>query len=109
MIDYSPEKAGGGGFAFVRSEDIVSASGPRLVIQDSFNNQSLGNSDDSLGTPGWRQQVVDFVTGPETRLIASFHPRYPRRRYNSRAPWKMNITCLFWNCCACADGIRWIR
>jgi type IV secretory pathway VirB2 component (pilin) len=22
-----------------------------------------------LGTTGWRQQVVDFVTGPEARLI----------------------------------------
>ena len=63
--------------AFVRSEDIVSASGPRLVIQDSFNNQSLGSGDDSLGTTGWRQQVVDFATGPETRLITVRVMRVP--------------------------------
>jgi hypothetical protein len=38
--------------AFGKSEDIVSASGPRLVIQDPYNNQSLGSTDDSLGTTG---------------------------------------------------------
>jgi hypothetical protein len=63
--------------AFVKSEDIVRASGPRLVIQDPYNNQSWGTTDDSLGTTGWRQQVVDFVTGPEARLITVRVMRVP--------------------------------
>jgi tetratricopeptide (TPR) repeat protein len=63
--------------AFVRSEDIDSASGPRLVIQDSYSNQALGSTDDLLGTTGWRQQVVDFVTGPEARLITIRVMRVP--------------------------------
>jgi hypothetical protein len=63
--------------AFVKSEDIVSASGPRLVIQDSYSNQALGSTDDLLGTTGWRQQVVDFVTGPEARLITIRVMRVP--------------------------------
>jgi len=63
--------------AFVRSEDIVSASGPRLVIQDSYSNQVLVSTDDLLGTTGWRQQVVDFVTGPEARLITVRIMRVP--------------------------------
>jgi type IV secretory pathway VirB2 component (pilin) len=44
---------------------------------DPYNNQSLGTTDDSLGTTGWRQQVVDFVTGPQTRLIAISVMRVP--------------------------------
>jgi hypothetical protein len=63
--------------AFVKSEDIVSASGPRLVIQDSYCNQALGSTDDLLGTTGWRQEVVDFVTGPEARLITVRVMRVP--------------------------------
>ena len=63
--------------AFVKSEDIVSASGPRLVIQEFYSNQELGSTDDLLGTTGWRQQVVNFVTGPEARLITLRVMRVP--------------------------------
>jgi hypothetical protein len=31
----------------------------------------------SLGTTGWRNQVVDFVTGPEARLITIKVMRVP--------------------------------
>jgi hypothetical protein len=61
--------------AFVKSEDIVSASGPRLVIQDFYSNQALGSTDDLLGTTGWRQQVVDFRD--RTRLITLRVMRVP--------------------------------
>jgi len=63
--------------AFVRSEDIISASGPRLVIQDSYSNQVLVSTEDLLGTTGWRQQVVDFVAGSEARLITVRIMRVP--------------------------------
>jgi hypothetical protein len=63
--------------AFVKSEDIDSASGPRLVIQDFYSNQVLASTDDSLGTSGWREQSVDFTTGPQTRLIAIKVMRVP--------------------------------
>jgi tetratricopeptide (TPR) repeat protein len=63
--------------AFVKSEDIVSASGPRLVVQDFYNNQPLGSTDDLIGTTGWRQQVLDFVTGPQARLIVIKVMRVP--------------------------------
>jgi tetratricopeptide (TPR) repeat protein len=55
--------------AFVKSEDIVSASGPRLGIQDVYGKQLLVTTDDLLGTSGWRQQTAEFVTGPDTRLV----------------------------------------
>jgi len=61
----------------LKSEDIVSASGPRLLIQDSCSNQVLVSTDDSLGTSGWREQTVDFTTGPQTRLITLRVMRVP--------------------------------
>ena len=48
-----------------------------MVIQDSFNYHSLGSGDDSLGTTGSRNQVVDFATGPEKRLITVKVMRVP--------------------------------
>jgi hypothetical protein len=56
---------------------IFVRAAPRLVIQDPYNNESLGTTDDSLGTTGWRNQVVDFVTGPEARLITVRVMRVP--------------------------------
>ena len=55
--------------AFVKSQDIVSASGPRLVIQDPYDNQALASTDDLLATTGWREQVVDFSTRPFEQLV----------------------------------------
>lgn len=55
--------------AFVKSQDIVSASGPRLVVQDWYSNKMLASTEDLLGTTGWRDQNVDFTTGPDTRLV----------------------------------------
>ena len=63
--------------SFVKSEDIVSASGPRIVVQDYYNNQVLASTEDLLSTSGWRQLVADFAAGPETRLIAIKVMRVP--------------------------------
>ena len=62
---------------FVRSEDIVSASGPRIVVQDYYGNQVLASTDDLLSTSGWRELLADFTTGPQTRLIAIKVMRVP--------------------------------
>ncbi len=63
--------------AFVRSEDIVSASGPRIVGQDYYGNQVLASTEDLLSTSGWRELLADFTTGPQTRLIAIKVMRLP--------------------------------
>ena len=62
---------------FVKSEDIVSASGPRIVVQDYYNNQVLASTEDLLSTSGWRELLADFATGPQTRLIAIKVMRVP--------------------------------
>ena len=62
---------------FVKSEDIVSASGPRIVVQDYYNNQVLASTEDLLSTSGWRELLADFATGPQTRLVAIKVMRVP--------------------------------
>ena len=62
---------------FVKSEDIVSASGPRIVVQDYYNNQVLARTEDLLSTSGWRELLANFTTGPQTRLIAIKVMRVP--------------------------------
>jgi hypothetical protein len=37
----------------------------------------LASTEDLLGTTGWREQVADFVAGPQTRLIAIKVMRVP--------------------------------
>ena len=62
---------------YVKSEDIVSASGPRIVVQDYYNNQVLASTEDLLSTSGWRELLADFAAGPQTRLIAIKVMRVP--------------------------------
>jgi tetratricopeptide (TPR) repeat protein len=54
---------------YTKSEDIESASGPRLAVLDAYSGQAYVLTDDSLGTMAWRQQSVDFRTRPETSLL----------------------------------------
>jgi hypothetical protein len=79
VFQYVPVKPGVGYrlSAFVKSQDIISASGPRLVVEDFYGHQVLASTEDLLGTTGWREQVADFVAGPETRLIAIKVMRVP--------------------------------
>jgi hypothetical protein len=50
------------------------------VVQDYYGNQVLASSEDLLSTSGWRELLVDFVTGPQTRLIAIKVMRVPAIR-----------------------------
>jgi len=54
---------------YTKSEDIESASGPRLAVLDAYSGQAYVLTDDSLGTIAWRQQSANFRTRPETSLL----------------------------------------
>jgi hypothetical protein len=62
---------------FTKSEDIESASGPRLAVLDAYSGQPYVLTDDSLGTVAWRQQSADFRTRPETSLLVVKVSRVP--------------------------------
>jgi tetratricopeptide (TPR) repeat protein len=63
--------------AYTKAQDIESASGPRVVIVDAYSSDSYVTTDDSLGTTGWRQQLADFKTGPETSMLLVKVARVP--------------------------------
>ena len=55
--------------AAYRTEDLVTASGPRLSISDAYSGQSYVLSDDVMGSTPWRIQQMQFRTGPNTSLL----------------------------------------
>jgi thioredoxin-like negative regulator of GroEL len=56
--------------AFVKTQDIVTASGPRLAAQDVASGDTLASTKEFLDTSGWLQRTVDLTTGPNTHLLA---------------------------------------
>lgn len=62
---------------YTKSEDIESASGPRVAVLDAYSGQTYVLTDDSLGTTGWRQQSANFRTGTETSLLVVTVRRVP--------------------------------
>ncbi len=63
--------------AYTKSEDIESASGPRVMVLDAYSGESYVLTDDSLGTTGWRQQSAGFRTGSKTSLLVVTVRRVP--------------------------------
>ena len=54
--------------AFAKTEELTTASGPRLVVEES-STRILGTTDEFLETSSWMQHTAEFVTGPDTRLL----------------------------------------
>jgi len=55
--------------AAYRTEDLLTASGPRLSISDAYSGISYVLSDDVMGSTPWRVQQLQFRTGPNTSLL----------------------------------------
>lgn len=55
-------------FAY-KTEDLETASGPRLAIVDAYTNQACFLGPDAMGTHGWDTQRAEFRTGPNTSLV----------------------------------------
>jgi len=62
--------------AFVKTQDIITASGPRLSVQD-LSTGKMATTDEFLGTSAWGQRTAEFVTGPETHLVTLRMVRIP--------------------------------
>jgi tetratricopeptide (TPR) repeat protein len=63
--------------AAYKTEDLVTASGPRFSIADAYTNASYVLTDDSLGTNPWRLQQARFQSGPNTNLLLLKISRQP--------------------------------
>jgi hypothetical protein len=62
---------------YTKSQDIESASGPRLAVLDAYSGEPYVLTDDSLGTIAWRQQAANFRTRLETSLLVVKVSRVP--------------------------------
>src|SRR3984893_16036918 len=63
--------------AFVKTEEVTTASGPRLDVEDSSTRKILGITDEFLGTSSWTQRIAEFVTGTDTHLVTLRIVRIP--------------------------------
>ena len=55
--------------AFVETLDILTASGPRLGVEDASTGKIVATTDEFQDTSRWKQGTADFVTGPDTHLV----------------------------------------
>lgn len=56
--------------AAARAEDIESASGPQLYVQDAYDHAVLGAGEEWRHSTAWHEEKIPFATGAKTRLIA---------------------------------------
>jgi hypothetical protein len=63
--------------AYVKTQDIITASGPRLAVEDSATGQVLVTTDEFLETSGWSEHAAQFVTGADTHLVTLRIVRIP--------------------------------
>ncbi len=54
---------------FVRAEELRTAYGPQLSVVDHFTGQPLAQSDEVIGTTGWRELRVSFTVPASTRAV----------------------------------------
>jgi len=56
--------------AWVKSEDLQTANGPRLAVYDAYSGASFGASEPTSYTTDWRIVQTQFTTGRDTRLVS---------------------------------------
>ena len=70
---------------FMRTENITSDQGPRFEIRDYYQPARLSLTTDGLvGSHDWTCQDLEFVTGPDTRLLTIYIKRPPSWHLASR-------------------------
>jgi hypothetical protein len=68
--------------AYVRSQDIMSDTGPVLQVQDPDHaNGPNAVSETTVGTTPWHQISLKFCTGPDTKLVQLTLLRMRARTY----------------------------
>jgi tetratricopeptide (TPR) repeat protein len=55
--------------AFVKTQEITTASGPRLAVEDASTRATLATTDEFLETSGWEEHSAGFITGSDTHLV----------------------------------------
>jgi len=66
--------------AWLKSQELQTANGPRLALTDAYTGALLGTSEPVAYTTPWKQVTVNFRTGPQTGLVAV---RFTRERQDT--------------------------
>ena len=71
--------------AWVKSEELQSANGPRISVSDAYDDKPWALTQETVGTTPWHRLESSFQTGPETELLAI---RFKRDPGNTRVKGK---------------------
>jgi hypothetical protein len=63
--------------AWVKSEELQSANGPRLRVYDGYRNLEYAESEETLGTTSWHRVQTVFTVGKDTTLVLIRFSREP--------------------------------
>jgi len=77
--------------AFVRTQEIETASGPRLAVEDFPSGRILANTEEFLNTNDWLQHSTEFVTGPESHLVTLRVLRIPGNLLIKESLWMADV------------------
>jgi hypothetical protein len=55
--------------AFVKTQEITTASGPRLAVEETSTGRTLATTDEFLETSSWEEHSAGFITGSDTHLV----------------------------------------
>jgi tetratricopeptide (TPR) repeat protein len=55
--------------AFVKTQEITTASGPRLAVEDASTRGTVATTDEFLETSDWEEHSAGFITGSDTHLV----------------------------------------
>ena len=80
--------------AWVKSEELESANGPQLVVDDGYRRHEYSRSEETLGTSGWHQVRAPFTTGEDTNLIVIRFSRMPGSTLIRGKFWIANVQLL---------------
>lgn len=58
------------GSAWVKTNELQTANGPRLGAFDAYSGEKLGSSEETSYTTQWHEVNLQFHTGQQTRLVA---------------------------------------
>jgi len=54
---------------YVRTSEIETASGPRVLIEDGYTNNLIVQGEEWRGTRPWHEEHMSFTTGPNCDLV----------------------------------------
>ena len=80
--------------AWVRSEELQSANGPRLCVYDGYRTLTYAESEETLGTSGWHRVQAAFTPGKDTTLVVIRFSREPGSTLIQGRFWIDNVHML---------------